>query len=141
MAGPKTQWQDRTEGGRKRAILIDEYTGDWCVADGRLQWDSTSVSQVYHAIMTKIGTIPTSPFYGSEIHKAWKITGTMPREMRASLLSALKPLEDNGVIKAGSADIEVEHQGGYLTSIMVMWTDGGGQKQDCYIPIQPGFYT
>jgi len=134
-------WQDRKRDGRKRAILIDEVSKDWRIEDGRLQWDSTSVSQVYHAIMTKLGSKPLDPEYGSELHGQWKITSTMPREMRASLLGALAHLEASGVIEEGSIDIEVEHQGGYIAAISVSWTDGGGQRQDCTIPIQPGFST
>ncbi len=133
-------WEARTEGQRKRAILIDEVTKDWRLSSGRLQWDATSVSQVYHAVLTQLASIPTSPQYGSRLHEPWKIIGTQIQELEFSLLSALSPLEDTKVIKAGSASVEVEPAGGFIVSVRVIWTDGGGEKQDLQVPIQPGFY-
>jgi hypothetical protein len=134
-----SRWQQRTEGARKRAILIDEVTKDWRIVDGRLQWDATSVTQVYHAIATKIGSIPSSPEYGSRLYDNWKIITTMPRELEASLLATLEPLEKANVVKPGSASIDIEILPGNITQVLIEWIDGGGQKQDLAIPIQPGF--
>jgi hypothetical protein len=134
-------WKDRTASGRKRAILIDERTKDWRVLNGRLQFDGTSISQVIHAITTKLGTIPGFPEYGSQLRKGWQVLDVDMRELQASLVSALEPLEDAGVVKAGSARVEVVAQGGYVVAIKVEWIDGGGPKQTVTIPIQPGYYS
>jgi hypothetical protein len=134
-----TKWQQRTEGARKRALLIDEVTKDWKVVNGRLQWDATSVSQVYHAIATKIQSIPTSPEYGSRLYDNWKIVASMPRELEASLLASLGPLIDANVVKEGSASIDIDVVAGNIVTVLIEWRDGGGQKQDLAIPIQPGF--
>jgi len=131
-------WQDRTEGGRKRAILIDVETRDWVISDGLLQWDSTCGSQVYHALLTAIGSIPTSPKYGSRVHEAWPMTVSMPRELESSLRASLEPLVKAGVIKADPIRIEVTPYGGGIGAIQVNYVDGGGQSRDLYVPLQPG---
>jgi len=135
-------WLARTESGRRRHILIDELTQDWRIgADGHLAWDGTSVSAVYHAIATKIGTIPTSPSYGSRLHDPWKMLGTLPRELSASLEASLEPLVASGVVKQGSIKIEVTPAGGAVASVSIEWADGGGQRQTTTVSIQPGILT
>lgn len=131
-------WQTRSAEGRKRAILIDEETKDWRIEDGKLVFDSTSVSQVYHAVMTSIGTIPTSPDYGSRVNEAWKITTTMPREFEASIRASLESLITTGVIESGTIEVEFTPYSGGYGSLSVQWSDGGGQRRNLAIPIQPG---
>lgn len=133
-------WTNRTEGGRARSILVDEYSQDWRIdASGHLAWDSTSVSQVYDAVMTMLASVPSNPTYGSRLHDGWKLGGTMPQELEASILSALEPLVVAGIVKRGTARVEIEQAGPYIAKVSIQWTDGGGQKQDLAIPIQPGF--
>jgi len=133
-------WVERTASGRKRAILIDLETRDWRILNGRLQWDGTSISQVAHAILTKLESIPGFPGYGSQLRKGWQVLDVDMRELQASLVSSLEPLEDSGVVKPGSARVEVTAQGGYVVAIKVEWIDGGGQSQTIVIPIQPEYY-
>lgn len=130
-------WQDRA-GDRKRAILIDPETKSWVISGGKLQFDSTSMSQVYHAVMTQIGSIPTSPKYGSRIHESWPITTSMPRDLEKSIVASLDLLVANGVVKKGSISVEVEPYAGTIGIITVDWIDGGGSKRHLSVPMQPG---
>jgi len=131
-------YEERIQGGRRRVHLIDPETKDWVVVDGRILWDSTAATQVYHAVMTKIGSMPSAPEYGSRVHEAWKITTAFPRELEASLYSSLDPLIVAGVIKSGSLTITVTPYKGDIATIVVEYEDGGGQKQRLEIPAQPG---
>ena len=133
-------WQDQTAGQRKRCILIDPETGDYVISGGRLQWDSTSVSQVYHAVMTARRSIPTSPEYGSTIHDQRKLIDEDLRKLESDTRAALKLLEDNQVIRAGTLRVVATASGLWTGSMTISWTDGGGQNQDLTVPIQPGFY-
>ena len=130
--------EDRTRGGRRRVHLIDETVQDWVVEDGRILWDSTAATQVYHAIMTEVGSMPSAPEYGSEVHGEWKITTAFPRELESSLYASCAPLIDAGVVEDGSLTITVTPYRGDIASIRVEYTDGGGQKQALDIPVQPG---
>jgi len=131
-------WKTRSEEGRKRAILIDEDTRSWLIEDGKLVFDSTSVSQVYHAVMTQLGSIPASPTYGSRVHEPWKMTTTMPREFEASVRASVQPLVDSGVIEGGSIDVEFTPGSHGYGMLDLQWKDGGGQRRSIAIPIQPG---
>ena len=131
-------WTERTQGGRRRVHLIDPETQDWVVSEGRIQWDSTAATQVYHAVMTQIGSMPSAPGYGSRVHEAWKITTAFPRELESSLYASLDPLIVAGVIKSGSLTITVTPYKGDIATILVEYEDGGGQKQRLEIPAQPG---
>ena len=131
-------WTERTLEGRRRVHLIDPETQDWVVSEGRIQWDSTAATQVYHAIMTKIGSMPSAPEYGSRVHDPWKITTAFPRELESSLYASLDPLIVAGVVKSGSLNITVTPYKGDIATILVEYEDGGGQKQRLEIPAQPG---
>jgi len=131
-------YAERTQGGRRRVHLIDPDTKDWVVVDGKILWDSTATSQVYHAIMTQVGSMPSAPEYGSRVHEGWKMTTAFPRELEGSLYASLDPLIEAGVIKRGTLTITVTPYKGEIATIVIEYEDGGGQKQSLDIPVQPG---
>jgi repressor of nif and glnA expression len=137
-----TAWKDRTEAGRRVHILVDPETRDWRIGDdGHLAWDSTVCSAVYDAVMTRRGSVPVNPGYGSGIHEAWKMSDRMPRELSTDIVSSLEPLVKSGAIREGTISVTVEASGGYLVQVRIEFEDGGGDKQRLDIPIQPGYLT
>jgi repressor of nif and glnA expression len=132
----QNDWKARTEAGRRVHVLVDPETRDWRIGDdGHLAWDSTVCSAVYDCVMTRRGSVPVNPGYGSGIHGAWKLSDRMPRELEDDIRSSIEPLVKSGAVKEGSVTVTVEASGGYLVSVRVEFLDGGGIKQKLDMPL------
>jgi len=83
---------------RRRTKYIDPQTMSYVMRDGEWVMDETGWSQLYWAVMTKLGTVPADDALGCRLWNRTKMAGNMAATAKKDMEDAAQWVIDEGLV-------------------------------------------
>lgn len=109
-----------------RSPKINVATGDYSIADGQLEEDTTAASEVILVLRSRRGSSPVATWYGSRIHTITKLTRAARKLSEFYAREALQFLLDRGVIRDLTTTAKIE---GRALVLVVAYRDRTGKPR------------
>lgn len=84
----------------RRTRRIDPETGSYVHTNGAWEMDETGFSQIYQAVMTKLGTVPADTSMGCRLWDRGTITKNIGTQAKKDMKDAVQHLLDQGIIES-----------------------------------------